>query len=788
MEYGLVLWWLLLFVALGAAGLPIAARLFPRLDGRGAGLSVPVATAVLGVTVYWLGRLRYGPLAIAAGAVVLLGLSAAAGLDRDALRERRLRPAPDPEVDRAAAGEAAVVFLLAFLLLVAVRAFDPAVHAGGGEKFLDFGLLKALERAGALPPEDMWFAGEPVQYYYGGHLIASILSGLALTPPRFAYNLALAGFYAMVVTAAYDLAAAIAAERGASRRVGGALAAVFVGIGSNLVTAGNVALGLLPPGPRRRVAELLAASASDHSVDDLLAGPGEFSYWAPSRVIEGTINEFPLFAWLNGDLHAHMMGTPFLLLGAALAYAYYRTPGAELRRRRALAFGALPLLGSLQAVVDTWSLPTLFGLFWLAATFAPAHPLSLAPGGAERRLRQAGRRDGLTAEVVRAGGALVVAGLSALIAAALASPFLLSASGGERAPALLEAARRSGIGALLLVHGAFVAGFGAYLADRLDLGRPRAAALTGAAVAAVSAVALGRSMPVLLLTLPLGVGAWAALRFDRPVGYETVLAIAGAGLVTVVEFVYLSEQAGPGRMNTVFKTYMQVWVLWGTGVGAALATFVGGGRARSRLRSRVGRGLPRSTARVLGTGFVLLLVVSTSFYAALALGGHFGDPYVGDEGPTLDATRFGERFHPAEMPAVRWLDRRDGTPTIVSAPGTSLYPGKGYGHPPGMYTWDANPAASLTGVPTVAGWGHEVGYRGTEPYVSRVRHVDDIYTADAARQAALLRRYDVRYVWVGPAERARYDRIRIDRIPGVEVAYEAPAVTVYRVDPGELPA
>ncbi len=50
----------------------------------------------------------------------------------------------------------------------------------------------------------MWFAGEPVKYYYGGHLVTTLFAWLTATPPRFAYNLALAGFYATLVTAASD--------------------------------------------------------------------------------------------------------------------------------------------------------------------------------------------------------------------------------------------------------------------------------------------------------------------------------------------------------------------------------------------------------------------------------------------------------------------------------------------------------------------------------------------------------------------------------------------------------
>ena len=90
----------------------------------------------------------------------------------------------------------------------------------------------------------------------------------------------------------------------------------------------------------------------------------------------------------------------------------------------------------------------------------------------------------------------------------------------------------------------------------------------------------------------------------------------------------------------------------------------------------------------------------------------------------------------------------------------------------------SNPAASLTGIPTVAGWSHEEGYRGVEPYRGRVRDVDTIYTGDPDERARLLEQYDVAYIWVGPAERLRYGEqivITEDR----PIVYAAGDVVIY---------
>ena len=816
MEYALVVRWLLLYALVAAAGVPIAARLF-RVPGRGAGFALPVALVVLALPAYWIGHFSLAA-GLVVGVAVLLAAGVATGLDLHALREGSVSLAPDLTLDRRALADSAAMFVVAFCFLVAVRAVDPAVHAIGGEKFLDFGLLKSLSRTTALPPEDIWFANEPIRYYYGGHLIASLLSRLSLTPARFAYNLALAGFYAMLVTAAYDLAATITAvRRGAgggkddsrprSVRLAGLLGAFFVGFAANLHTAADVALGLLPGGLRTAVATWIAAG-TDASPQEVLDGASSFFYFDASRVIPGTINEFPLFAWLNGDLHAHMMGLPFLLLAAGLAFAYYETPASEIRRRRLLVFGAVPAVGGLQSVIDTWSFPTLFGLLFLGLAFAPSHPLSLLSGDTRFRGRDAGdTADGdggprLDRELGRIGGALGVAVLAGVVGVVLSAPFVALAMGGgsSRSLELLAAADRSSFQGLLLVHGAFVAAFGAYLLARVDRAVP---VLVGVAAVALAATAV--DLPVMLLTVPLLVLGYVALRFDRPVGFETVLVVGGAGLVTMVEIVYLTEQAGPLRMNTVFKFYVQTWALWGVAAGAALAGFVFGtssdaattetasaretvvadGSGGTESRGASGGGdLP--LRRVVGVVFVVVLVVSTSTYGVFALGNHFRSP----ADPTLDATHFVERDHPEEAPAIDWLDAREGQPTLLSAPGTTWHSrGATDERERGMYGWNSNPAASMTGVPTVAGWQHEVGYRGPDAYYSRVRDVDTMFLGTPDEQARLLRQYDVEYVWIGPAERLRYDdgAITVTDLDGVEVAYREGSVTVYRVDHEELP-
>ena len=822
MEYGLVVVWLLGLVALAALAAPLATRLFGRWPTAGVGFALPVALVTLGVTAFWVGRLAYGTPTLVAGLAVLAALTVVVGLDRGAVRTSLggdRRPSPGEVVTAVTAGlrvdrdrlreravvETGAVFLLAFGSLVAVRAVDPAILPRGGEKFLDFGLLQSLARAETIPPEDMWFAGEAVSYYYGGHLLSDLLARLTGTPRRFAYNLALATFFATYVTAAFDLAGAVAVAQGYSRRLAAWGAAFAVGLAGNVQTGGRLLLQALPD-PLQSWAVTQIQPHVGMNVSKFLSDGFWYpsrSMWASSRVIPGTINEFPLFAFVNGDLHAHMVGPTFLLLAASLAFVLYNSHSVE--QQRVVLFGLIPVVGALQAVVHTWGFPTVFGLAWLALSLSSTPPWRLLPrvarGPVERLVGRpaadggvtaAAQRDRLWGEFTRPVVAAVLVGVAGLLAAVLAAPFLTAtaASGSSREVAILAVADRSSWGGLAVVHGAFLLVFGGSLLDRVGGGRPWEFL---AAVGVLGLVATQLSFPAVGLIGPLLLGGWIAARTDRG-GFETVLLVGGAGLVLIVELVYVSEQAGPGRLNTVFKTYSQVWAIWAVAVGVAAAGLLG------RARRPDPTVWPSPDARhVAAVALLAVAVCGAGGYAVVTLPNHFtaggdGAPssasdFSYPEEPTLDATAHVEQFHPGLAAGVDYLDDRPGRPVVLSAPGASWSLGRGFGNPPGLYSWGSNPAASLTGLPTLAGWGHEVGYRGREAFYGRVRTVDRAYT-DRAAAVGVLRDHDVEYVWVGRAERNRYGMSRVDfgRISGVEAVVQEDGVTVYRVDQSALPS
>lgn len=760
METLLLARWLLLYAVLAACGLPVCAALFPRFPDRGAAFAVPVALAALTLPLYWLGHLALSPWTFAVAIGLLVGSAVVA--------------AGRVPVPWRAGGEAYLVFAVGAVVYALYRASDPTIDPAGGEKFLHFGLLNAVLRAESLPPQDMWFAGEPVRYYFGGHLMTAALATLTDTAPRYAYNLAMSGYFGVLVVSAYGVGGALATSGDRSRRVGGALAVFFVAVAGYAVTAVRLSWDLLPADVARAYGRPVFGAIRHLTYEEALrdqTAAGTWGWFYDRYVVEGALTEFPMYSFVKADHHGHTITTGFLVVAAAFAYAYYRTPADERPRRLALVFGVVPAFGGLLGVMNAWVLPSVVGLAWLGLLFAPAHPATLVRGPT---------REGVTDELWRAASATGIAAIVGVLALLWGAPFLLFGTPTNDGVGLFPP-RTPAVG-FVLMYGALLALFVGYLltlgrepvrawaADRSARENAVAGGLAVVGVAAFTAASFAVGFSGLsLVGLPLVAGV-ILLRLDDRAGFETVLLVGGLGLVLAMEVVHAKVwPPDVVRWNTTLKVAIQAWTL--AGLAAAGVAVRWGGRAVDAARDRSGA-RPDARRYAASGGVILLclavLLVSTPF-AALA----FVPPVLdGADGGSLDGLADHEDRRPAEMAAVAWLDDRPGTETIVEAPGRVTY------------DWQ-NPASTFTGHPAVAGWSHEQGYRGVEPYQRRADDVDEIYAGE--NRSAHLAAYGVDYVFVGPVEREQYgDDLEPFEGPAYEVAFRRGEVTVYAVNRGEL--
>jgi len=145
--------------------------------------------------------------------------------------------------------------------------------------------------------------------------------------------------------------------------------------------------------------------------------------------------------------------------------------------------------------------------------------------------------------------------------------------------------------------------------------------------------------------------------------------------------------------------------------------------------------------------------------------------------PTLDGAAYLAETQPDDYVAIAWLNENvNGAPVILEAPGDHYR----------AYAYEGRVSAH-TGLPTLLGWaGHEHQWRGHyDEQARREPDIETLYTSvDPDEVLTLLDRYDIRYVYVGPLERARYPAAGLAKFTEfMEVVYDTGTVTIYRRRP-----
>ena len=95
------------------------------------------------------------------------------------------------------------LFLVVFMIWITIASQHPDISHT--EKPMDFGFLNAIFSSKYFPPEDPWFSGYPISYYYFGHLIMATFAKVTLTSPAIAYNLSISLIPALLAIGSYGL-------------------------------------------------------------------------------------------------------------------------------------------------------------------------------------------------------------------------------------------------------------------------------------------------------------------------------------------------------------------------------------------------------------------------------------------------------------------------------------------------------------------------------------------------------------------------------------------------------
>ena len=343
-------WWALSSV-IGMLVWPLVAKLFPFSVDCGYAVSRAISGPVIAYLIFvlvFLGVFENGILVH----MVALGFLALCSF---AVIVRGRGWASSQAIKSSAAIEC--VWLLVFVVACLFRSRNPNVE--GLEKFMNFGFINSIYFTPSFPPPDPWFAGEPINYYYFGHLTAATMIRLIGVPLDVGYNLAfanaLASFAAAITSLTWQMLA-----RARPRPV--RIIFPFALIAGSLATfAGNlhsIIEGVFRPA-------LVALGWVVVNNPYYFANSSRYIGFHPPTSDKAFV-EFPGYSLIVGDLHAHVMGLP--LIAALHILAFFLTcervdPCRAFRlsrTRRNLTIGhatlAIFVVGA-GGMVSLWDLP-----------------------------------------------------------------------------------------------------------------------------------------------------------------------------------------------------------------------------------------------------------------------------------------------------------------------------------------------------------------------------------------------------------------------------------------------
>jgi YYY domain-containing protein len=679
------------------------------------------------------------------------------------------------------------LFLLFFLVDLLIRFGNPDLwHPWkGGEKPMDFSYFNAVLKSNTYPPYDPWFSGGYINYYYYGFLLLGVMVKWLGINPSVAYNLIIPTVFSLIAMGAYSvgwnlLASRKSKERGSFIRsfpfISGISAALGMAVLGNLGTARMIYQGFQRLGSPGDVIEGAGVFtrflwAGKGFIQTILGASLPYGladwYWIPSRVISAPgevepITEFPFFTVLYGDPHAHLFAMPLALLGLGWAVSVvlgrvWATNYPDSNHRSVirvfagLLFGGL-VYGSLRPT-NTWDMPTYLAIGVVALGYSVWRYFRLnddserKQSGGETIVRR-------ILFVVGSVGLLII--FSFLLYKPYADWYVLSYSSLR-----LWDGTNTQTPDFLIHWGLFLFVVISWMiwetrdwmaktpVSSLNKLKQYTGMIITALVFVLASVIILLLYEVNIAWLALPLAAWAGvliLRPGLPDSKRIILFLVGTTLVLTLMVEVVVIEGDIGRMNTVFKFYLQAWTILAIGAAAAFTWIL-----LSFPKWSVGW-------RTVWQFGILFVVAAAALYPVMGSIAKIKDRMTEEAPHSLDGMTFMQYSTYNDLDtmmelsqdydAIRWMQENiEGSPVIVE--GNMV-----------EYHW-GNRYTIYTGLPSVVGWNwHQRQQRAALPggtVESRVADVGAFYsTTNIEEVQGFLDNYGVSYIVIGQLERALY--------------------------------
>jgi len=794
---GLVFWYLFIFL-LGVLIYPIIRLVLPGLGDKGYPLARTLGLVILAYVPWLLGSLgvTYSrtTIGLVFAAIALAGIGLGWMRRDELLEEWRSKRSYFLMIE--------ALFLSFFVFDLLIRLGNPDLWhpSKGGERPMDFSYFNAVLKSTNFPPYDPWFAGGYINYYYYGFVLVGTPVKLLGIVPSIAYNFILPTLFAIVATSAFSIGWNLLDARDWLRErsqhftryapfVAGLSAALMMVVLGNLGTIQMIFQALAriaAPGGTITDADFIqrsvwAGQGLFKNISEgvtLPIGRGEW-YWNASRVIPpgpgNEITEFPFFTFLYSDLHAHMIVLPLSMFVIAWALGTVRARRTSLF---SLACGAL-VIGALYPA----NLSDIY-------TYLPVGITALAYGlWHADDLPSTKLLPSLSPKIQRVVLIVLSVGTLSALSIWLYAPYRIAYT---QPYSKLNpwTASHTPISSYLTHWGLYLFLIFTWLIweTRQWMAATPVSALKklktyqlllelGLALFIVALLYLAyRKVSIGWIALPLGF--WVGILMLRPKLPDMkrlALFWMGTALLITIMVELITVRGDIGRMNTIFKFYLQSWTLLAVSAGAAIAWIL------SDFYNWLARwrNLWQSALAVLFAGAVLYTVAATTDKISDRI--NQNAPHTFDSMEYMAHSQFWDSEIMGlsqDYRAIRWMqDNVQGSPVIVETNCPE-------------YRWCSR-FTIYTGLSGVVGWNwhqrQQRAFVAPNAVTDRVDAIGNFYTTTELGFAhKFLDDYDVRYIVVGQLENIYYPEeglLKFEQQEGIlwNAVYSDKQTTIYEV-------
>lgn len=720
-EFSYVLIWWAVLLVIGLLFYPLSMNLFSSFTDKGYLFSKGIGLAITSYMMWTLSFFKLVKMdAPGCWVVVFICGLLVFSLFFNSTRKEIARFNDDRSLFWIFTGES--LFLASLGFWTYLRGFNPRIE--GLEKFMDYGFVNSIIRSGYVPPKDMWFAGESINYYYFGQYLTAFITRLTGIKTEITYNLMMATLFAFSMALCFAIVTNLLKGQGVKKKspiiIGGLIGSVLVSLGGNLHSF---------------IYGTLSKWTSNGD-----------SYWFPdaTRYIgynpetgDKTIHEFPIYSFVVSDLHAHVVNMIFVLTLLGVLLAMFR----KIQRRIDTEWQAPNLFQDifLPEMILCGFLIGIFQMsnFWDFPIYLTVTLFTLAAAG----LRQYG------GTLKMLGTTCIRFLLMVILSMVFTVPFNMTFK--KVATGIRLAQDHSMPYQLLVLWGyqlVLVVIFFAFIffAEQNVIWKR----------------ARGKEKIQIRNELSLMVRIRQVLEKNTIEDvFAVILCISAMGLVLIPELVYVKDiySGEHKRANTMFKLTYQAFIMFGLAAGYILI----------RIKQFHWKEWKLIVARILAVVMVILPMIYP-FYAISSWYKKM-DP---EKYQSLDGMTFLEKEYPDDYALVQWLNENvQGQPHILESNGDS-------------YTMHGR-ISMATGLPTVQGWYvHEWLWRDDVSLVqSRVDDVKTIYESDDVQATkALLDKYDVVYIVIGKLEREKFENLKEEKLLNLgTVVFERPTIQLIQV-------